>query len=61
MGHEAAGVSVACPPTGGLPRSCFTFPDKDSSVVEGFVEGEKESVSPVESMSDCIALMADNL
>ena len=61
MGHEAAGAPVACPPTGGLPRCGFTFPERDSSVIEGFVEGEKESVSPVESRSVCIALTADNL
>jgi hypothetical protein len=64
MGHDAAGTRAACPPAGGLPRGGITCPDVESSVWEGFVDGENESVSPVEAWSFCIvcaALTADNL
>ena len=49
MGHDAAGTPAAHPPAGGLPLGGITCPDVESSVWEGFVDGENESVSPVEA------------
>ena len=58
MGHDAAGTPAACPPAGGLPRGGITCPDVESSVWERFVDGENESVSPVEARSACIVCAA---
>ena len=64
IGHDAAGTPAAYPPAGGLPCGGIACPDVESSVWEGLVDGENESVSPVEAWSACIvcaALTADNL
>ena len=64
IGQDAAGTPAACPPAGGLPYGGIACPDVESSVWEGLVDGENDSVSPVETWSVCIvcaALTADNL
>ena len=48
-GHDAAGTPAAYPPAGGLPCGGIICPDVESSVWEEFVDGENESVSPVEA------------
>ena len=57
MGHDAAGAIVAIPPTMGSFAKYFRVPEVESSVRVGFVEGEKERVSPVhETASTIVAL-----
>ena len=54
MGHDAAGAAAAFPPATFSFATNFPAPNAESSVRVGFVEGERERLSPVHETASAV-------